>query len=351
MQIIKHSLLVGLTSIAALSGAKAQTATTDPVGFVTTTIKGVTTPGVAVTTPISPVLVVASGIDGSTVGAITGVTSNSVSLTSANWTASQLPTSLAYVMFKSGALEGLVLRVTANTSTTATLDTLSADLTTLGALVGDQIQLVQGDTVLSMFGTTVDGVVGGTQAQFTAGQTDKVTTRDASGATRTYWYNTGVTPNRWSRVGSSTDQGSTPISPLSAVFYSRIGATAINQLSTGNVPVTSVKYLVPQNGITYFSRFFPTDGTINSYGFQSLPGWKGTNTPGVTISTADKVVTTDSTGTVRQYYWTGTQWRRAGSSTDQSTTPVPIGGGVYVTRSGTVGSPAQLLNIPLPYAL
>jgi hypothetical protein len=178
-----------------------------------------------------------------------------------------------------------------------------------------------------------------------------VTTRDASGATRTYWYNTGVTPNRWSRVGSATDQGSTPVSPLSAVFYSRIGATAINQLSTGNVPVTSVKYLVPQNGITYLSRFFPTDGTINSYGFQSLPGWKGTNTPGVTISTADKVVTTDTTGTVRQYYWTGTQWRRAGSNTDQSTTPVPTGGGVYVSRSGTVGSPAQLLNISLPYSL
>lgn len=352
MNLFRLSLIATFASSAVLSTAFAQsTATTDPVGFVTTTIKASTSPGVPALTPISPVMVVASGVSGVTTGQISAVSSNTVTLASAGWTAAQLPSSLAYVMFKSGSLEGLVLRITANTDTVATLDTLNADLTVLGAAVGNSIQLVQGDTILDLFGTTANGVVGGTQAQFTAGQTDRVTTRDASGATRTYWFNTGVTPNRWTRVGSTSDQGSVPVSPLASVFYSRIGSTAINQTSTGNVPVTAVKLLVPQSGITYFGRFFPTDGTINSFGFQNLPGWKGTNTPGVTIATSDKVVTTDATGTIRQYYWTGTQWRRAGSASDQSSTPVPIGGGVYVSRSGTPGTAAQLLNIPLPYAL
>jgi hypothetical protein len=120
-------------------------------------------------------------------------------------------------------------------------------------------------------------------------------------------------------------------------------------VTTGNVPVSALKVLVPTSGTTYFARFFPTDGTINSFGFQNLAGWKGTNTPGVTISSADKVVTTDVSGVIRQYYWTGTQWRRSGSPSDQSSVPVPIGGSVGVIRTGT--GPAQLLNIAVPYTL
>ena len=348
MKLLRNSLITSIACTVCLSVAKSQTtATTEPVGFVTTTIKASTQAGVPATTPISPALLVLSGVTGSTIGQLSSVSASDVTVSTAGWTVSELANNYAYVLFKSGSLSGLILRVTANTATAATLDTLGGNLVTLGAAAGDSFQLVQGDTLLSMFGTTTDGVVGGTQTQYNAGQTDKVTTRDATGTTRTYYYNTDF--NQWRRVGSSSNQGAVPISPLSGVFYSRIGNTAINQVSTGNVPVAAVKFLVPTTGNTYFARYFPSDGTINSFGFQSLPGWKGTNTPGVTISTADKVVTTDSTGTVRQYYWTGTQWRRAGSSTDQSSVSVPVGGCVYVVRAGS-GAP-NLLNVALPYTL
>jgi hypothetical protein len=275
------------------------------------------------------------------------VSASEITIAGAGWTTSELANNQAYVLFKSGALNGLILRVTTNTATTATLDTLGADLTTLGAVVGDSIQLVQGDTLLSMFGTPAEGVVGGTQAQFQAGQTDRVLTTDSSGVVRSYYYNTQF--NQWRRFGSSVNQGTVQISPTSGVMYSRIGTTAINQVTTGNVPVTAVKYLVATSGTTYLARFFPTDGTINSFGFQNLSGWKGTNTPGVTVSTADKVVTTDANGVIRQFYWTGTQWRRFGSSTDQSTVAVATGSSVSVIRTGS--GPAQILNVAVPYTL
>lgn len=333
--------------VASTLHAQTETATTDPVGFVTTTIKASTASGVPANTPLSPVLLALSDVSGSTSGLVSDVSANGVTVSSAGWTVSELTNSQAYVLFKSGSLGGLILRVTANTANTVTLDTLGANLIELGARAGDSFQLVQGDTLLSMFGTPQDGVVGGTQAQFQLGLTDRVITRDSSGTVRSYYFNTQF--NQWRRLGSTSNQGSVPISPISGLMYSRIGNTAINQITTGNVPTTDVKYIVPTSGTAYLARFFPTNGTISSFGFQNLPGWKGTNTPGVTASTADKIVTTDVTGVIRQYYWTGTQWRRLGSSSDQSNVSVPIGSSVSVVRTGS--GPAQLLTVALPYSL
>jgi uncharacterized protein (TIGR02597 family) len=341
--------LIALLSLPAFSASQAQeaTATTDPVGYVTTTIKASTQAGVPANTPLSPVLLALSAVSGSTTGQLTGVTATNITISSAGWTASELLNSQAYVLFKSGVLTGLILRVTANTETTASLDVLGADLTSLGAAVGDSIQLIQGDTLLSMFGTPADGVVGGTQTQFQNGETDRVTTRDTAGVVRSYYFNTQF--NQWRRFGSSIDQGSVPVSPASGLMYSRIGNTAINQVTTGSVPISAVTYLVSTSGTTYLARFFPTDGTISSFGFQNLPGWKGTHTEGVTVATADKVATTDVTGVIRQYYWNGSQWRRFGSNIDQSNVLVPVGSSVSVIRTGS-GS-AQLLSVALPYSL
>ena len=338
MNLSRSSLAVFAATAFAISGLQAQTtATTDPVGFVTTTIAASPNGTAFATTPISPVLLQASGIDGLTAGALSSVTSNTVSVDSAGWTPGQLTASSVYVLFKSGDLEGLIVRVTDNTATTATLDTFSADLTSLGAKSGDAFQLVQGDTLSSMFGTPEDGVIGGTSAQYSAGQTDRVNVRDSAGVVRTFYFNTDA--NQWRRVGTSADQGSVPISPLAGAFYLRIGQTPLSTVTTGNVPTTAVKYLVPTSGLTYFARFFPTGGTINDFGFQNLPGW----------SSADRVNTTDASGVVRSYFWNGTQWRRAGTSADQSSTPIPIGGAVSVSRSGS--GPAQLLSVARPYVL
>ncbi len=341
---------VAVSSVAPLAHSQTSVST-DPVGFVTTTIKASASPGVPVNTQLSPVLLALSDVTGLTSGKFASVSPSGITVTSAGWVATQLVNRQTYVLFKSGALNGLILRVTSNTDTSATLDTLGGSLVDLGAVAGDSFQLVQGDSLNSMFDNNGDGVpegvVGGTQAQFLTGLTDRIITQDSTGVVRTYYFNTQF--NQWRRFGSSSNQGSLPISPASGMIYSRIGSTEISQVTTGNVPLTAVTYLVPASGQTFLSRYFPSNGTLSSFGFQNLPGWKGLNTPGVTVSSADKVITTDSSGIIRQFYWTGTQWRRFGSSADQSNIPVPIGGTVAVIRTG-IGVP-QILSVTAPYTL
>jgi hypothetical protein len=119
--------------------------------------------------------------------------------------------------------------------------------------------------------------------------------------------------------------------------------------TTGNVPVTQVKYIVPTSGSRFFARFFPTDGTLNDFGFQNLPGWRSTNQPGVTVATADKVSTVDSSGVLRSYYYDGTNWKRSGSSSSQNAVTVPAGGCVRTTSFGS-GSP-NIVTVSRPYSL
>ncbi|MBU6182264.1 MAG: hypothetical protein KGR46_05565 [Verrucomicrobia bacterium] len=333
--------------LAAVPIANAQNATTDPVGFVTATIAA-SNDGVSYSvTPISPVLVVASAVTGSTLGSVSALTADTITVSSAGWTVSQLPSSDVYVLFKTGNLTGLILPVTANTVDTLTVATEGLDLSASGAQVGNSIQLVQGDTLLSMFGTPADGVVGGNATQFSATATDRVSITDAAGSVRTFYFNTEF--NQWRRTGSSSNQGGTRISPSAGAFYSRIGQSALSMTSTGAVPTSAVKYVIPTSGSKYIARFFPTDGTISSFGFQNLASWRSTNQPGVTTADADKIVTIDGAGSVRTYFFNGTNWRRSGSGANQDNVAVPPGGSVMVTRFGT--GPADIVNVAVPYSL
>jgi hypothetical protein len=120
-------------------------------------------------------------------------------------------------------------------------------------------------------------------------------------------------------------------------------------LTTGSVPTQNIKLLVPTSGTAFFARVFPTDGTLNGFGFQNLSGWTNTSQEGITTANVDRVVTVDASGNVRSFFYNGTQWRRAGSSADQSSTQIPIGGSVYTVRSGS--GAAQALAVQVPYSL
>jgi uncharacterized protein (TIGR02597 family) len=339
--------IASLAIVTAASSASAQNATTDPVGFVTVNITA-STNGVSYSvTPISPVLVVASAVTGTTTGTLSAVGSDTLTVASAGWTAGELSANDVYVLFNSGNLTGLMVPVTANTADTLTVGSEGLNLSTSGAEVGNSIQLVQGDTLLSMFGNSTNGVVGGNATQFSASATDRVSVTDAAGSVRTYYFNTDF--GQWRRTGSSSNQGGIRISPTSGAFYSRIGQTALSLTSTGNVPVKQVKYILPVSGSRYIARFFPTDGTINSFGFQNLPSWRSTNQPGVTTADADKLITTDAAGSVRTYFYNGTSWRRSGSSSSQDNVTVPAGGTVMTTRFGS-GSP-DIVTVAVPYSL
>lgn len=340
----------------ALGYANAQTTVaTDPVGFVTTTVAASangTTPSI---TPYSPVLFQPSAASGLTTGLISGVTSNTLTVASAGWSTNStnnLAANLAYVLIKSGSAEGLLLRVTANTADTMTVDALGNNLTAIPVAVSNSFQLVQGETIGTMFGTNTNefGVIGGTPTMFNSNRTDRITMTDAAGTPRTYYFNTAT--NRWNFAGSTIDRANTPISPYSAVFYSRIGTNTIQQVTTGSVPVNNLKLLVRPTGTTYLGTVFPVGTTLGSLGIQTLPGWKSANpSSSAQINAADKVQTR-SGSTIFSYYFTSglatNHWRRAGSSVNQNSTALPIGGGVAVIRTGS-NAPAQILSISNSY--
>ena len=346
---------ISILSIAAIvlagtiASSHAQNATTDPVGFVTTTVRASSNGVSFAVTPISPVMLAASSVNGTTLGTLTAVSSSNLTIDSAAWVTNQLSASDVCVLFKTGNLTGLVVPVVSNTSDTITASTDGINLSSSGANIGDQVQLIQGDNILSMFGTPVDGVVGGNATQFSAGQTDRVSVRDISGTLRTYYYNTQF--NQWRRSGSQVSQDTVQISPVSGAFYSRIATSNLTITTTGAVPNSQAKIIVPATGSFYAARFFPAEGSINDFGFQNLPGWQSANQDGVTIANADKVVTTDISGVVRTFYYDATSsfWKRSGSAVSQNSVAVPPAGAVKVVRSGS-GS-AQILNVPLPYSL
>lgn len=322
----------------------AQNVKTEPVGYVTTTIAPSLNGTTFATTPVSPTLLQVSSVSGVTNGQISAVSSNSITVASAGWATNQLSSSQAHLLVKGGELEGLLLRIVSNTADTAVLDTLGINLSAAGLQVGNTFQLVQGDTLLSMFGTTAEGVVGGSPQDFNAGKTDRVTLRDTTGVVRTYYFNTVA--QQWRRLGSNSDQGNVQISPYAGVFYARIGQTPLDYISTGVVPTSPVKIILPATGTSFVGRVYPTDGKISDFGFDTLPDWKKSNLHGT--QAADRITTTDESGVVRSFFHDGSHWKRLGSSVARSTTPVKAGGAVSVLRNSDA---PQILEIPLPYSL
>jgi len=343
MNLNMNNLKISLAALAAGAAfstqafAQSNAVSTPVVGFVSTTIAAGTVSG-PTPTFIAPVLTAAPEVTGNLAGTIATVSSNSVTVTSAGWTSNTLSSAQAYLYITSGSQAGLILQVSSNTADTVTLETFGINISTAGVATGDAFKLVVGESILSFFGTTADGVLGGTAAQFAARQTDTVSVVDSLGVVRTYYYNTDV--NQWRRTGSSANQGSIAISPTSGAIYFRKATSTLPLLQTGTVPATNVKYIVPGTGTIFLSRFFPTDGTLASFGLQNLPGWN---------TTTDKLVAVDALGVVRTYFWNGTQWRRTGSSADQGTVVLPAGSAAYTFRPGT--GAAQILNVVVPYTL
>lgn len=332
--------------------ANAQQVPTDPVGFVNSTIAGSTSAGVAKITPFSPVMLEVPSVTGVSAGTIANVTSNTISVSAAGWTADSLPAGQTYLQITSGTQEGLILRIISNSGDSATVDTLGLNIAAAGVSAGNNFKLIVGETLLSMFGTgsgtpTENVVLGGSSSQLASRSIDFVVALDTTRVLRTYYFDTAA--NQWRRPGSSSDQGNIPIPPFAGVVYYRLASTPITLSQTGTVPTKPVRFIVPASGSVFLGRFFPQDGTLSAYNLTDLEGWNNTSQPGVTTTSVDKLVTTDETGTLRTFYHNGTAWVRTGSGTSRNSTPVPATGAGYTIRLGS-GEP-KILTVPLPYAL
>jgi hypothetical protein len=306
------------------------------------------------TTLISIPLLEDISITGSSTGRITGVTSNSITVANAGWTAGALSAPAAPYLLEitSGAAQGRILLISttaANTADTVTIDageiTRVGNLTTLGiateAGAGDTFRLWPADTLGAFFGTPeTTGIVGGA----TANQADTVVLV-VNGSATTYFYNMAATPPRWSRSGIGTDASNVPIAPYAGVQYSRIAATPLEFRVLGRMPAGSRKVAIKNSGTTLLSPFWPVNQTLSALGLHNLPGWQS----GTSSTNADTVVLT-SNGSATTYYYDGSNWRRAGINSNANAVVVPAGVSLLISKRGSQ-SGFTLYQHNAPYSL
>lgn len=336
---------LGLMSLTRPTTGHAE-AVTDPVGFITINIAPGNGSTRALTLLSAPLLTSATKADGVTPadGAVTGVisslTSNSISNSSAAWTAGELSTAATPKVLRilSGAAEGrtfLLSTTTANTSTTVTLDsTETTNLTTLGIATGangDRYQIFDCDTISSFFGDT-SLIVKHNNPDLA----DNILLF-VGGAWNTYYYHLGN--NRWTRRGfGNPDATNQAVKPEAGMMFNRLGSDAMALNITGSVPMTKRADVVKSSGVTFLGTHWPVDATLGTSGIQSIPGW----TSNASFNSADQVQLFIS-GAWSKYWFDGTNWRRSGfGSPISDNQAIAAGTAILINKVNASGSDSLL---------
>jgi uncharacterized protein (TIGR02597 family) len=340
---MKHSTwFVGLLAMPLFVPA----ASTMPVGGMRLTIAAGT--GTSRTnTVLSLPLIIESTAVGQLVGRIAIVTSNTITVTNAGWTAGQLSTAATphFIRITSGSATGrsfLISTASANTSTTLTIDAEeNVDLTTLGIVTGasgDTFRIYAADTLGNVF-PSHPTVLGGSSVDVADNLQLYV-----QGAWRTYFYST--TSNRWTRsVLGNPEATNVAIRPDAAIIYSRLGNTTVTLSVLGVVPSTDRRAAVANTGVTFSASSWPVNLTLGTSGIHLISTWRSSGT----VSNADTVQMLISGGW-RTYYYDGSNWRRSVLGNPLANTEaISAGSGLILSRAA--GSGTAVLYQPQPYTL
>ena len=339
------------------------TVATDPVGFVTVDIAAGTSTTTPRPTQISiPLQDVDTSIAGQISGAITAVTSNSIINTNAGWTPGALsqPATPCLLQITSGPAAGRIFLIASSAATngsvggaafansatnlfiSSTDTTQGIDLSNLGVTAGNTYKIYACETIGSFFGIPpVNGIRSGTS----------VTTSDniqsvILGSTATYWYNTGVTPNRWSRqAAGNPNSANVALVPNNGLTYQRRTNSALSIIVTGQVPTTSRVAMIKNSGTTLLSSYFPASTTLSNLGLQNLPIWTSSSV----VSSAD-IVTLTANGSSANYFFNGTVWKRQAAGNPTTNPAIGIGTAVQILQRGSASGYTPLTNA-VPYTL
>jgi len=320
MKNICLSLSIGL--LLAGSAAFAQTVATNPVGFISITVKGGTLaqPSVNLVSPTLTNPIAYQGI----VASVSGTTIN---ITGANFTADQFDGANGqfYVEVFSATQAGVLADISATgTSSVTTTQDISGLIT-----AGESIAIRQHITINQFLGATnTYGLLGSNSDATTA---DNVYVYSGS-SSNTYWYYTG-TPGTvpsdagWYDLGFSP-AGSVTIAPSEGVLIQRRG--------TGDVTITSTGAVKTGNTLFPVAHGISVLGTVSAQGLTLATSGLYNGNAGITGSASDATTSDQvyiySGNTSNQYwYYTGTPG------------VVPTDAGWYdlsFTSAGTVSLPA-----------
>jgi uncharacterized protein (TIGR02597 family) len=290
---------------------------------------------------------------------VTAVTINSITVgdAPAPFTIS-LTTSAApyFVKFLSGNETGRVLLITANSTSSLTLDTTDHTsgspvlLNTTGFDVeaGDTFEVFPGDTLASVFGAATAQsplvLTGGSNAVM-ADTISLFTSANAPAVT--YYFNTTV--GYWEQYGTAVNANNTIIYPYSAFSIARrINHPNTTLVLSGRVTSVVVEIKVVGNATVYTSTHCATDVKLSQLQFGST--W----VTGSTAVTADTLSVWNPTMNRFDTYYqkSDSTWRKYPDAvTDQSNFAITAGTVITITKRESVAGAATFLQSPVPYSL
>ena len=294
---LKLPLLVGLASLASLVGVQAQSAVTDPVGYIT--IKVDAKPTGSTLTPISPSLVNKTEY----AGVAATATATTITVTGTPFVASAYAGGNFYVEVTSGAGEGAWTNITANTTSALTIE---SNLTTFITAGTSTIKIRKHVTVADFFGATNTA---GLKPGDDAGLADEVFFVNArTGKTTSVFY----TGTGWSDADFA-DAGNFRIEPQQGLLVKRKLATPVSFIRTGYVKTGKTMLLVSKGtNVVGNPRAVGQTGvpassfTLGTSGLKTASNTTGLN-PGADAGVADEVFFYTN-GAATSFFNDGTDW-------------------------------------------
>jgi uncharacterized protein (TIGR02597 family) len=322
---------VALSFIFAIA-SHAQSVSSTPVGYVTQTINAGTGSG-RVFTPISLPLYSPTTISNAS-GSISSVTATGVTISGASFGNLADATSPYSLRVTSGSLTGANLFISSNTSDTLTFNfSQSSVSSTSGLTADDTYELVEVDTLNSLFGGPSDGVIfsGATQVEA------DVVYVFSGGAWLSYFHN----GSNWVRKSgrSTIISDDLPLTSDTAVLFSRISDTSTSYVLTGTVPSTPSVLKLNGSGLSYLANNTPTSITLANLSLQTAAGFENG-------ATGDSIYIYTN-GSWLKYNYDGTDWiRKSGRSTIISNdVEIPSGSGFVFSKSNSGNEASSTLSL------
>lgn len=324
---MKHLLYTPFILLSLATSLLAQSVSTVPVGYVTLNIKGTGGQGTEAFSYLGVPMHQAASFR----SAITAKADNSITCTSASWTANAYANT-HYIMIMSGDNTGMSATITANTSNTlTTAENLSSILTGT-----ENFAIHKYTTIADVFGAANSA---GLKASYSSGTADNILIQTGSNSFSSYYYkDSGLGGTGWrSAASSSVDASGTVIPYGRGIIMVRRESADLKIAVMGSVfPDDAVTPM--EVGFNWKTASIPVDITLAGlFGANNDAGLDA----GYSSGNADNILVFDASGNSTTYYYKdsglgGTGWRSAASSsTDEANTVIAKPGEMFfINRSG-----------------
>jgi uncharacterized protein (TIGR02597 family) len=324
--------LASLIVIAMPWTSHATSVATSPLGYVRHSIPAATSIAAprlsTLALPLRAEAVFASAVSGSSVDSIYDTTAFFLN---GDFATDEYPYA---VSFKTGALEGKIFLIIANSTNSLTVDSQGIDLSSL-VQSGDLYQIIPLDTLGSLFGESDVPFKTGTSAS----RADILYFREGN-----EWVPYFHNGNEWQSFESDS-QNNKVLFPDQAVLVMRREGDDIDLTVIGAVPTTALQVLVSGRSSTFLANSFPAELLLGETGLQTLPYWRTGNN----LTTADLVYLLQD-GAWKPFFHNGSNWQSI-DSRNSDTQSISIGSGFLVVRESTATGTNALLDILQPYTL